>query len=139
MSNDINTVLLVGRLTRDPELRTLPSGMSVCGLGIASNESFTSNGERQERANFVDVTVWGKQAENCAQYLSKGRQVAIRGSLRYQAWEKDGQKRSKLEVNAQEVQFLGDGSGARRSESDIPIDESDFVSPQADNDDDIPF
>lgn len=141
MANDINQVVLVGRLTRDPELRTLPSGASLCQLGIASNENYKDGDEWKERANFIDVTVWGRQAESCAEYLSKGRQVCIHGNLRYRSWTNDnGDKRSKLEVNARQVQFLSDGSGGKKhTDDDVPYDDEPVAATAGADDDDIPF
>lgn len=127
---NINVVVLTGNLTRDPELRSLPSGTSVCEMGVAVNESFKngSTGEWEERANFFDVTVWGAQGENCAKYLSKGRGVAIHGRLRWESWEKDGQKRSKVKVIADQVQFLNDGKGEGSSSGGRQYAESDLGS-----------
>ena len=107
---NLNAVTLTGNLTRDPELRQTPNGVSVADLGLAVNESVKGpNGEWTERANFFNVTVWGGQAESCARYLSKGRPVAITGRLRWESWEKDGEKRSMVKVVADQVQFLGGG------------------------------
>ena len=104
----LNRVTLIGNLTRDPELRYTPSGAAVAKFGLAINERFKSGDEWKERTVFVDVTVWGKQAETCAEYLGKGRSVCVDGRLSYSAWETDdGQKRSKLEVTADRVIFLG--------------------------------
>jgi single-strand DNA-binding protein len=134
MARNINSVTLTGNLTRDPELRALPSGTSVCELGIAVNESFKNRttGEWEERANFFQITVWGAQGEACAQYLSKGRPVAVQGKLRYESWEtQDGDKRSRVKVVADTVQFLGsrdgggnggDGFDPEPYRSDVPAD-----------------
>lgn len=142
MANDINTVTLIGRLTRDPELRTLPSGMSLCQLGLAVNENYkdSSTGEWTERVNFFDITVWGNQGESCANYLSKGRQVCVEGRLRWESWEnQEGQKRSKVAIVANRVQFLG-GQPDRDPEPDIPIEPVQQPVAQAVAvDDDIPF
>jgi len=126
---NLNKVFLIGRLTRDPELRSTPGGASVCDLGLAVNRKWRDqNGEDQEETLFVDVTVWGKTAENCDQYLEKGREVFIEGRLRLDTWENDeGQKRSKMRVVGQFVQFLGGGQRSERRESrddaqaDIPF------------------
>jgi len=101
-----NKVLLLGNLTRDPELRYLTSGTAVCSFGLAVNEKYKSGDEWKEKVHFVDITVWGKSAEAVTQYLDKGSQVLVDGRLDYQTWEKDGEKRSKLEVVANNVQFL---------------------------------
>ncbi len=104
----LNRVLLMGRLTRDPELRYIPSGQAVATLGLAISRVYTTpSGEKKEEVCFVRVIVWGRQAETCSQYLSKGRLIFIEGKLIYRAWEtQDGQKRNTLEVRADRVQFL---------------------------------
>lgn len=111
---NLNKVLLIGNLTRDPELRYIPSGTPVVSFGLAINTSITRpNSEAKEEVCFVRVVVWGKQAETCKQYLAKGRLVCVEGRLIYRSWEQDGKTRSTLEVRADRVQFLG---GPRRSE-----------------------
>ena len=143
---NINRVVLVGNLTRDPELRNTPSGMSVCSLRIAVNTRRKDNatGEWTEKPNYFDVTVWGNQGESCAQYLSKGRPVAIDGRLEWREWDaQDGTKRQAVEVIADSVQFLGsrgDGDGAAGGNQFVPAGassgaEADFQGA----DDDIPF
>jgi single-strand DNA-binding protein len=105
-----NKVLLMGNLTRDPELRYIPSGTAVAKFGLAVNRDYVDkqSGDKKESVCFVDITVWGKQAETCNQYLTKGRPVFIEGRLEFSSWEtKEGDKRSKLEVVAERVQFLG--------------------------------
>jgi single-strand DNA-binding protein len=102
-----NKVLMVGNLTRDPELRYTPAGLPVCNLGLAVNTKYKSGDETKEEVLFIDVTVWGKQAETCSQYLSKGRQVLVEGRLNERKWEADGQKKSKMEIVASTVKFLG--------------------------------
>jgi single-strand DNA-binding protein len=142
---NINRVVLVGNLTRDPELRHTPSGMAVCSLRIAVNTRRKDNqtGEWTEKPNYFDVTVWGNQGENCAQYLSKGRPVAIDGRLEWREWETDnGQKRQAIDIIADSVQFLGSREGGENGgrftpQSDVPADTEDFGSSAAD--DDIPF
>jgi single-strand DNA-binding protein len=147
---NLNKVLLMGNLTRDPELRYIQSGTAVLDLGLAVNRRVKQgDGSWGEEATFVDVTVWGKTAENCAEYLSKGRPVFIEGRLQLDQWEdkKTGDKRSKLKVVGENVQFLGSrggegggggGGGTARSRPSPPPDRS-----QADDmelsDDDIPF
>lgn len=129
---DFNKVVLVGRLTRDPELRATPSGMAVCKLGVAVGRKYKDkSGNLQQETTFVDVDVWAKSAENCAKYLSKGSALLVDGELRMDQWEDktSGEKRSKLKVTANSVQFLGpakkkaeDGSpGGEAEESDIPF------------------
>ncbi len=110
----LNKVLLVGNLTHDPELRRIPSGTAVVTLRLAVNESFKSKtGEAVEKAIFLDVDVWDRQAETCQQYLSKGSPVLVEGRLQMDTWDdkETGQKRSRLKVRAERVQFL---SGSRR-------------------------
>ena len=104
----LNKVLMIGNLTRDPELRYVPSGTPVATFGLAVNRTFmTQNKEKKDEVCFVRVVVFGKQAESCSQYLTKGRPVFIEGRLQYRAWEQDGQKRSTLDIVADRVQFLG--------------------------------
>lgn len=155
MAGNINRVIITGNLTKDPELGSIPSsGTAVCTLRVACNgRRRNSNGDWQDAPNYFDVTVWGQQGENCAQYLRKGRGVAVDGRLRWREWTtQEGQKRQAVDIIADSVQFLGgrddagNGNGfsgsARATESDIPIDQSDFeASPVAAGvaDDDIPF
>jgi len=105
-----NKVLLMGNLTRDPELRYTPGGAAVCEFGLAVNRQWKNqqSGEMQEETTFVDITVWGRQGETANQYLSKGRPIFIEGRLQLDTWEtQDGQKRSKMRVVAERFQFLG--------------------------------
>jgi single-strand DNA-binding protein len=147
MAASINRVILVGNLTRDPELRHTPSGTAVCSLRLAVNSrrKDASTGEWGEKPNYFDVTVWGNQGESCAQYLSKGRPVAVDGRLDWREYEaKDGSKRQAVEIIADSVQFLGgrgDGEGGQSyiPQSDVAADQSDFVRAGATADDDIPF
>jgi single-strand DNA-binding protein len=152
---NINRVTITGNLTRDPELRTLPSGNSVCSLRVACNGRRRNAQTQQweDVPNYFDVTVWGAQGENCSKYLAKGRGVAIDGRLQWREWGEEGAKRQAVDIVAENVQFLGgrddagggNGNGfsssVRASESDVPIDTGDFertpVSAAAD--DDIPF
>ncbi len=113
---NINRVILVGNLTRDPELKTLPSGMSVCSLGIAVNHRRKNQqtGEWTEEPNYFNVEVFGTQGENCARYLAKGRAVAVDGRLRWRQWEaQDGSKRSAVDIIAETIQFIGPRRAAR--------------------------
>jgi single-strand DNA-binding protein len=155
-ATNINRVVLTGNLTRDPELRSLQSGMSVCSLRIASNSRRKENGEWTDKPNYFSVTVWGAQGENCARFLSKGRPVCIDGRLEWREWQgQDGAKRESIEIVADAVLFLGGrddapmGGGGQSNgfapHSDVPADTSDFA-PQpvgarnsAPADDDIPF
>ena len=151
-ASNVNVVVITGNLTRDPELRHLGSGTAVCKLRVAVNSRRKDGqtGEWVDKPNYFDVTVWGAQGENCANYLAKGRPVAIEGRLDWREWEKDGVKRQSVEIIANSVQFLGsrDGSGGGGSEgggfspsSDVPADSSDFAGAAAGGggDDDIPF
>ncbi len=149
-ATNINRVVMTGNLTRDPELRSLPSGMSVCSLRLACNTRRKgSGGEWEDKPNYFDVTVWGQQGENCARFLSKGRPVALDGRLEWREWEtQDGQKRQAVDIIADSVQFLGgrdDASGGGNGyggREDVPIDNRDFQ-PAATGggaaEDDIPF
>ena len=106
----VNKVMLIGNLTRDPEVRYTPKGSAVADVGLAINRYFTmENGEKREETTFVDVVLWGRQAELAQQYLSKGRPVYIEGRLQLDSWEdkNTGQKRSKLRVVGENMQFLG--------------------------------
>jgi single-strand DNA-binding protein len=126
----VNVVILIGRLGRDPELRHTSGGTPVCNLGIATTDGF---GER-ETTNWHNIVVWGKQAENCKEYLAKGRQVQVTGTLQYRKYEdKDGVERNVAEVTAREVQFLGSKS---ENEKTAPASEEN-TSPVSH--DDIPF
>jgi single-strand DNA-binding protein len=150
-ATNINRVVLTGNLTRDPELRTTPSGTSVCGLRIACNtRRKDSSGQWVDKPNYFDVTVWGAQGENCAQYLSKGRPVAVDGRLEWREWQdQQGNKRQAVDIIADSVQFLGspagegNGNGGRFTpQSDVPADTADFQTAPVgtgQSDDDIPF
>lgn len=104
----INRVVLTGNLTRDPELRRTQSGMAIMSFGIAVNDrrKNSQTGEWEDYANFVDCTMFGSRAEAVSNYLSKGSKIGLEGKLRYSTWERDGQKRSKLEVIVDELEFL---------------------------------
>jgi len=104
----LNKVMLLGNLTRDPDLRGLPSGQSVCELRLAVNRRFVSNGQEVNDTCFVDVVVWGKSAQNCKQYLAKGAQVLVEGRLQLDTWEdrNGGGQRSRLRVVAEQIQFM---------------------------------
>jgi single-strand DNA-binding protein len=163
MAENINRVTITGNLTRDPELRQTTSGTSVCTLGVAVNgRRKDESGNWVDKPNYFNVIVWGAQGQNCANYLRKGRPVAVDGRLDWRSWEaKDGSgKRSTIEIVADTVQFLGsrDGSapggfdnggqgqgqnqgGGFTPASDVPTDSSDFASTGGGGapDDDIPF
>jgi single-strand DNA-binding protein len=139
----INRVVLVGNLTRDPELRHTQSGMAVCSLRLAVNtRRKDETGQWVDKPNYFDITVWGNQGERCAQYLSKGRPVAIDGRLEWREWETpEGNKRQAVDVVADTVQFLGsrgDGEGGGYIPADATATPAgDF--PSSPTDDDIPF
>ena len=108
MSEDINNVALVGRLTRDAELKYTNSGTAVCKISLAVNRSVKRGENWEDEASFFDVTVWGRRGEALAQYLQKGTRIAVAGSLQQDRWEKDGQKFSRVGINAQSIQLLGE-------------------------------
>jgi len=149
MPENINSVVLVGNLTKDPELRHTPSGTAVTTLRLAVNDRIKKGEEWQDAAYYFDVTVWGRNAENCAQYLAKGRPVGVQGKLTWREWDaQDGSKRQSVEVTASNVQFLGgrDGGGGGGDGQFVPQGaaqasagqpSADF--PAAAADDDIPF
>jgi single-strand DNA-binding protein len=146
---NINRVVLVGNLTKDPELRTTPSGTAVCKLRIAVNtRQKDAQGNWGDKPNYFDVTVWGNQGESCAQYLAKGRPVGIDGRLDWREWDaQDGTKRQAVEIIADSVQFLGgrdeaaaSGGGAGQPQfvpASAAAESADFGPAGAD--DDIPF
>ena len=145
-ATNINRVTVTGNLTRDPELRSTPSGTSVCSLRVAVNSRRKDqSGQWVDKPNYFDVTVWGTQGENCAQYLSKGRPVAVDGRLDWREWEaQDGSKRQAVQIIAESVQFLGSRDAAPSNgavEPDLPADTSDFqeAAVGSGSDDDIPF
>lgn len=111
MARSFNQVVLMGNLTRDPELRQTPNGQNVCSFSLALNRSYKgADGNWQEATDYIDVVAWGPLGERVAQYLSKGRPCLVNGRLQSRSWEQEGQKRSKVEVVAQDVTFLG-GAG----------------------------
>jgi single-strand DNA-binding protein len=146
-----NKVVLVGNLTRDPELRYIPSGTAVSDIGLAVNDRIKRGDQWVDEATFIDITLWGRTAEIANEYLSKGSSVLIEGRLKLDRWEKDGQKHSKLKVVGERLQMLGGkgeggrgaGGGGRSSSrggDDQSYDESDYMPaggpPPSD---DIPF
>jgi single-strand DNA-binding protein len=152
---NLNKVMLIGNLTRDPELRYTPKGTAVAELGMAVNRVRTNDqGERQEETTFIDVTLWARQAELAQQYLGKGRPVYIEGRLQMDTWEdkNTGQKRSKLKVVGENMQFLPDGRGGggqapsaapSQQQQSAPPAQSQGASPAAaeldEDEGDIPF
>lgn len=152
---DLNKVMLMGNLTRDPEVRYTPKGSAVGDLSIAINRVYrTDDGQSREEVCYVDIVVWGRQAETCKEYLQKGRPIFVEGRLQLDQWESNGEKKSKLRVVAERVQFLGSGGGgggtggggsrpARSSSGGGAPASSAGGPPPSDNpppaDDDIPF
>ncbi len=130
----LNRVMLLGNLTRDPQVRYTPSGTPVATLGLAVNNRVKQGDEWKDEPCFIDVAVFGKQAESCGEYLSKGQPVLVEGRLQYRTWEsQDGQKRSKHEVVAFRVQFLP--KAGRTAEGGLPGE----MSEGEPMDDDVPF
>ncbi|HYW81393.1 MAG TPA: single-stranded DNA-binding protein [Thermoguttaceae bacterium] len=149
-----NRVILVGNLTRDPELRYIPSGTAVTDIGLAVNDRVKRNDQWVDETTFVDVTLWARTAEVASEYLSKGSPVLIEGRLKLDQWEQDGQKRSKLKVIGERMQMLsakggggGGGGGSRPQQQQrnseysqsAPADNSYDQSPSESSGDDIPF
>jgi len=142
----INKVMITGNLTRDPELRTTPGGTAILSFGMAVNDRRrnASTGDWEDYANFVDCSLFGARAEALSRILTKGMKVAVEGKLRYSSWEKDGQRRSKLDVTVEEIEFLSrreNGNGG--SVMSVPASMQDIDIPPAPEitiyDDDIPF
>jgi single-strand DNA-binding protein len=154
MARSVNQVILLGNLTRDPELRQTPNGQSVVSFSLALNRAYKDQaGEWQEATDFIDVVAWGPLAERVSQYLNKGRRCLVQGRLQSRSWEQDGQKRSKVEVLANDVTFLdgrGEGGEGGSASTAAPRASSDTSSKKKDdviedigdepiNLDDIPF
>lgn len=161
MATDLNRVLLIGRLTRDPELKQTGAGTSYCRFGIANNRNYTQNGERKEEVSFFNCVAWGRQAEVINQYCRKGKQVAIEGRLKQSSWDgQDGKKQSSVDVVVESLQMLGaagggDGGGSSggyspqasdassgfgsSGEPDFPVPVSDSGMGRDDFEDDVPF
>ncbi len=130
-----NKILLMGNLTRDPELSYTPQGVPVCKFGLAVNNTYTdAQGNKKENPMFIDIVVWKKQAENCAKYLKKGNPAFVEGRLQLDQWEKDGVKRSKHKVTAQSVKFLG-----QKPQDEQAPDGQPTPSTEQDGVDDLPF
>lgn len=152
MGASYNRVILAGNLTRDPELRYIPSGTAVTEIGLAVNDRRkNSNGEWVEDTAFIDVTLWGRTAEIASEYLSKGSNILIEGRLKFDTWEtNDGQKRSKLRVVGERMQMLGGRGGGGGGGRGAPAQDADYGEPASqrggpaepsysDREDDIPF
>jgi single-strand DNA-binding protein len=155
MARSVNQVILMGNLTRDPEVRQTPNGQTVCSFGLALNRSYKgADGNWQEATDFVDIVAWAQLGERVSQYLHKGSRVLVQGRLQYRSWDQDGQKRSKLDVVANDVTFLdgrdgGEGgsggssapapkasSSASKKKDDVVIED---IGDEPINLDDIPF
>lgn len=133
----INSATIYGNLTRDPEMKALPSGMSVTNMSVATNRTYNDkDGKKQEETEYHNVVVFGKTAENCAKYLTKGAGVLVEGRLQTRSWEKDGQKQYRTEVVAERVQFGPKGVIANKTEPDTN-DSSQF--PAEGSDIEVPF
>lgn len=140
-----NRVVLIGNLTRDPELRQIPSGTSVAELGLATNERYRNrDGELAESTCFVDIVAWGKQAETCSQYLTKGAPVLVEGRLQFDQWlTSEGQKRNRLRVRADRIRFMGRAAPSSQEERNeggpVPRLQEDAGPSSDDSDDNLPF
>lgn len=138
----VNKAIILGNLGRDPELRHTQSGKAVCQLNVATTEKWTDQaGERQEKTEWHRIAVWGRQAENCSQYLAKGRSVYVEGRIETRKWQdKDGNDRYSTEIVADRVQFIGgrDSAGGARGTDDFG-DPGPLEPPPASGGDDIPF
>ncbi len=153
MANDLNRVFILGRLTRDPETRQLPTGATLCRFSIANNRSYTQNNEKKEEVSYFNCIAWGKLGEIIQKYCQKGKQVAIEGRLRQNSWQDtEGKKVSSVEINVENLQLLGgnnggpsiNGGGNFQSSSEIPqVNSQDMAYvaslPTPMEDDDIPF
>lgn len=150
MAIGVNAVVIVGNLTRDPELRHTAGGTAVCDMRLAVNGSEKIGGEWKDRSDFFDVRVWGNQGESCAQYLAKGKRAGVSGKLRLEEWESGGEKKQKVLIVANDVQFLtprdsgGERSAAHVPEGEFGVPAGDFTTGSNDDfgggsDDDIPF
>jgi single-strand DNA-binding protein len=138
---NLNKVMIAGNLTRDPELRYTPKGQAVADIGIAVNRVWYADDQKQEETTFIDATIWGRQAENVSQYLSKGRGVFIEGRIQVETWEdkNSGQKRSKFKVVAESVQFVGSGKSDRPAPQTQQTPQTQPAAQDPDDCDDIPF
>ncbi|MDR2943228.1 MAG: single-stranded DNA-binding protein [Treponema sp.] len=148
---DVNHVILLGRLTRDAELKYTAGGQAVCKFSIAVNRRKKNGDQWEDEANFFDIVIWGKQGETLNQYLKKGKMVAVDGELRQDRWQQDGQNRSKVEVVASFLQLLGGGGGQsnnqdRQGSQQQSYESAQYSAPESPQDssssdfaDDIPF
>jgi single-strand DNA-binding protein len=140
---NINKVIITGNLTRDPELRATQGGTTILSLGVAVNDrrKDRDTGEWVDHANFVDCTMFGKRADSVSRYLHKGTHVTIEGKLRYESWEKNGERRSKLSVLVDNIEFQNKGESSERPTYETPVARSPQTSPQDAGlyDEEIPF
>jgi single-strand DNA-binding protein len=138
---DINSVVLVGRLTRDMELSHIPSGTAVGKMSIAVNRSVKKGDKWESEASFFDITIWGKTSEALAQYLTKGTRIGVQGELEQERWnDKDGKPHSRVKITAHNIQLLGSGKGTDDKQKDDVIQAStDIPAPGNTDDDSIPF
>lgn len=141
MSRGINKVIAIGNLGKDPETTFLPSGAAVCNFSIAVTESWKDkqSGEIKERTEWMNIEVWGNTAEACQKYLSKGSQCYVEGKLQTDSWEKDGEKKYRTKVRADQVQFLGSKGDGRSQQRDEKPGAPAPGGNTGDYDDDIPF
>jgi len=137
---DINSVVLVGRLTRDMELSRIPSGTAIGKMSIAVNHRGVKKGDEWEsKVSFFDVTIWGKTAESLAQYLTKGTRICIQGELEQERWEKDGKPQSRVKITAHNIQLLGGGKGDKQEKVKIAQGDAGISASEDVPEDDIPF
>ena len=115
----LNSVNVMGNLTRDPEMKQTPSGKSVCTLSIANNRIYSKNGEKVTEVSYFDVEVWGVIADNCARYLTKGQGIIVEGRLRQDRWEKDGKTQSRVRISANNVHFMPKKQGGAQESSPV--------------------
>jgi len=141
VANDFNNVILIGRLTRDAELKYTATGTAVAKFGLAVNRKRKQGDEYIDEVSFIDITAWAKLAENLSQYLTKGKQIGVCGELRQDRWEKDGQNHSKVGVTANAIQLLGGKSDGGQLEQQAPPQKPSASAPEQGEflDDIIPF
>lgn len=133
----MNSVILIGRLTQDPQASTLDSGHSYCRFSIAVNRRFSRNGENQ--ADFINIITWDALAQNCAKYLVKGSQVAVQGSIQTGSYERDGVRRQTFDIRADQVEFLSRANGTGAAEGGKPAKDQAIDELKEVEDDDMPF
>jgi len=144
MSNDLNRVVLIGRLTKDPELKYTPSNTAVCSFSLANNKTYVKDGEKKDSVSFFNCIAWAKLGEVIAQYCKKGKQLAVEGRIQQRSWDdKDGNKRSTVEIVV-DFQFLDGGQKSGSDEKKVKQEtSSEYIPPSHDNvpfsDEDIPF